>query len=237
VREKYSITVTGAGARPMDRSASRGSGVGVACGACAEAEPATPPIYYVLLVGVVLVILLGLWVAFFMDRGGSGEGDSSQDTLAAAEGDAATDEREAVGPVENSAATTAAPETGGTAPEPGATETGGTAETDTEAATDTGDTGDTGGEIEAPTVAKHDTAECKKVRADAEAAAQDFKWAKVLSATSQRKCWSRAQRDARVALEVEALMESERWEACVKAGQNHPSGKVKGWVKICSSHL
>lgn len=202
----------------------------------AVVEPATPPIYYVLLVGVVLVILMGLWVAFFMDRGGSGDRDPSQDTLAAAEVDAAPDDRDAAGPVETSAATTATPETGGAAPEPSTTETGDPG-TEIDATTDTGDTGDTGGEVVAPTIAKHDTAECKQVRADAEAAAQDFKWAKVLTATGQRKCWSRAQRDDRVQLEVEALMESERWEACVKAGQNHPSGKVKGWVKICSSHL
>jgi serine/threonine protein kinase len=195
------------------------------------AAPTTPPIYYVLLAGVVLVILLGLWVAFFMDRDGSnGVEPGSDTTIATAEGDTATGGRETVGPVESSAATAAAPESAGEAPEPDATETG---DTGPEAATDTGDTGD---EIK-PALATHDTAACKKVRAEAQAAAQDFKWAKVLSATSQRKCWSKAQRNDRVQLEVEALMESERWESCVKAGQNHPSGKVKGWVNICKGHL
>jgi hypothetical protein len=199
------------------------------------AEPTTPPIYYVLLVGVVLVILLGLWVAFFMDRDGPDDVEPGQDTLAAAEGDTLPNERETVGPADSAAATTAAPETTGDVPEPRTTETGALgSETETEGTTDTTDTG---GESKTPTIAKHETAECKKLRADAEAAAIDFKWAKVLSATSQRKCWSSAQRNDRVALEVEALMESERWEACVKAGQNHPSGKVKGWVNVCKGHL
>jgi serine/threonine protein kinase len=199
----------------------------------AVAEPPTPPIYYVLLVGVVVVILLGLWVAFFMDRGDPNDVEPAQDTLAAAEGDTTPDERETVGPVDSSPATTVAPEATGGAPEPGTTDTG-AAETETDAATDTGDTG---GESKTPSIAKHETAECKKLRADAEAAAIDFKWAKVLSATSQRKCWSSAQRNDRVQLEVEALMESERWEACVKAGKGHPSSKVKGWVNICKGRL
>jgi serine/threonine-protein kinase len=202
-----------------------------------EAEPTTPPIYYVLLVGVVLVIFLGVWVAFFMDRGVSNGIEPARDTLAAAEGDIGPDEGETVGPAETTAAAnTAAPATTGDAPDSTTTETGdiGSETGDTGAATETGDTGD---DSKAPTIAKHDTAECKQLRADAEAAARDFKWAKVLSATGQRKCWSRAQRNDRVQLEVEALMESERWEACVKAGQNHPSGKVKGWVNVCKGHL
>jgi hypothetical protein len=192
-------------------------------------DPATPPIYYVLLVGVVLVIILGLWVAF-MDRGGSADTETGQEALAAAEADTTTDERETVGPIPAETSSSAVPDTGAEPPGTDTTETGDTGDTET------GESGETG-ESKAPVIAKHDTAECKKVRADAEAAAKDFKWAKVLSATAQRKCWSKAQRNDRVELEVEALMESERWKDCVKAGQSQTSGKVKGWVNVCKGHL
>jgi serine/threonine protein kinase len=200
----------------------------------APPEPTTPPIYYVLLVGVVLVIILGLWVAF-MDRGGADDGDSGQDTLAAAEPDS-IDERDTSEEEETSAATTQTPEattavppTTGEVPEPATTETG---DGDGDGTTETGD-----GDSKTPAIAKHDTEACKKTRADAEAAARDFKWAKVLTATAQRKCWSSAQKNARIQLEVEALMESERWEKCVEVGKGHPSGKVKGWVNVCKGHL
>jgi serine/threonine protein kinase len=196
-------------------------------------DPATPPIYYVLLVGVVLVIILGLWVAF-MDRGGSAETETGQEALAAAEADTTTDERETVGPIPAETSSSVVPDTGAEPPGTDTTETGDTG--GSEATTDDTETGETG-ESKAPVIAKHDTAECKKVRADAEAAAKDFKWSKVLSATSQRKCWSKAQRNDRVELEVEALMESERWKDCVKAGQSQTSGKVKGWVNVCKGHL
>jgi serine/threonine protein kinase len=197
------------------------------------AVSATPPIYYVLVVGVVLVILLGLWVAFFMDRGGSVDGESGKDPLAGAEGD--------VGETADSpdiSTTSKAPETSGAAPLPTTTtEIGDTgSEADTEATGETGDGTETGGS-KSPAIATHDTERCKQVRADAKAAAVDFKWSKVLAGTSQRKCWSKAQRDDRVKLEVEALMESERWEECVKAGQNQTSSKIKGWVNICKKNL
>jgi serine/threonine protein kinase len=192
-------------------------------------DPATPPIYYVLLVGVVLVIILGLWVAF-MDRGGSADTETGQDPLAGAEAETTTDERETAGPIPAETSSSAVPDTGA---EPPGTEMGDTGGSE---ATDDTETGETG-ESKAPVIAKHDTAECKKVRADAEAAATALKWAKVLGATGQRKCWSKAQRNDRVELEVEALMESGRWEECVKAGQSQTTSKVKGWVNVCKSKL
>lgn len=191
-------------------------------------EPPTPPIYYVLLVGVVLVIILGLWVAF-MDRGGAAtEGETTRDTVSAVDADAGgpeldPDAGQVITPVDTGASEDGT-DTGG------ATDTGGETETGTDTGTETG-------EVQAPTFAKHETAECKQVRADAEAAAKAFKWEAVLSLTGQRKCWSRAQRNDKTKLEVEALMESERWEKCVKAGAKHPSGKVKGWVNVCKGHL
>ncbi|KIG12604.1 Serine/threonine protein kinase PrkC, regulator of stationary phase [Enhygromyxa salina] len=193
-------------------------------------EPPTPPIYYVLLVGVVLVIILGLWVAFTGKGGGPDtETETTDSAVAVDAGDDATkvdpDAGEVVAPLDVGDAATG-------------TETGAGTETGTETGAETGDeTGTETGEVQAPSIAKHETAECKRVRDDAEAAAKAFKWDAVLGLTGQRKCWSKSQRNDNIKLEVEALMESERWEKCVKAGRNHPSGKVKGWVNICKGHL
>ncbi|PRP92224.1 Serine/threonine-protein kinase StkP [Enhygromyxa salina] len=196
----------------------------------------TPPVYYLLLAGTVLVIILGLWVAF-MDRGQS-KGDDSvgEDSAAVAEA--------GEGASADAGADLAGQGSGGDGDgDRGTTDTGGVAEAQTETGgadetggTETGGT-ETGEAVAAPSIARHETAACKQVRADAEAAAKGFNWAKVLSLTAKRKCWSRAARNDRTRLEVEALMESERWEACVKAGKNHPSGKVKGWVNVCKGHL
>jgi hypothetical protein len=196
-------------------------------------EPPTPPIYYVLLVGVVLVIILGLWVAF-MDR--VDDPDPARDT--ARDSAAAIDVDDEADDAADANETKPEPDTGEVvAPaDTGTTDEGGT---DTGGATETGgtETGTETGAAQTPTFAKHETAECRQVRADAEAAAKAFKWDAVLNLTGQRKCWSKSQRNDKVKFEVEALMESERWEKCVKAGENHPSGKVKGWVNICKGHL
>lgn len=105
-----------------------------------------------------------------------------------------------------------------------ATEDAGTEGTDTEG-TDDGET-DTG---EAPQA--HRTAACASVRDQADHAAETFEWDDVLRLTKQRECWR--SRNERVALEVEALVELERFDRCVKVGRNHPSPKVQNWVKLC----
>ena len=199
-----------------------------------------PPVYILLLVGAVLAVLLGVWAVNL------GDDDPDEEVVANAEDpvrevgegtpdpldDDASDkpDEQAEGSVEPPPDPETTTATGGAQPaETGEVEpdTGGV-ETETGAVEP-----DTGGP--APSIAKHKTAECQKVREDAEQAAKAFKWDRVLQLTKERKCW--ADKASRARLEVEAYMESKRWEDCVRAGKGASSKDVKDMVTVCEKRL
>jgi eukaryotic-like serine/threonine-protein kinase len=111
-------------------------------------------------------------------------------------------------------------------------------DSESDSESDSGDPTETGSESGAatpgPTIAKSESAACKQVRSEAEQAAKDWKWDRVLALTKDRKCWS--SRTDRMRLEVQAFMEKGRWDECVRAGKG-ATGKVKGWVNVCQSKL
>lgn len=199
-----------------------------------EAQPKFPVVYIALAIGGLLAVLLGVWAVNLGN-------DSDAEALANAKDPAlrelaegvpqsveeAADEIEdaAEGEVEP-ANTTAVPAEAGELETEGATET--------EGETETGEPEpDTAGS--APSIPKHKTAECQKVRQEAEQAADGFKWARVLQLTKQRRCW--ADRADHARLEVEAYMESKRWEDCVRAGKGASSKAVKDMVTVCEKRL
>jgi serine/threonine protein kinase len=204
------------------------------------ARPKIPPLYIVLvlLIGAVLAVLLGVWVTNIDRRDQDGELVANADDSSARESgqgespDGGTDDK-----AEDADGSGDAPDPEQTETGPNPTDSGAalpaeageaeTGEAETEVEPDTGGA--------APIIAKHKTAECQKVRDEAQQAAKGFKWALVLQLTKERKCW--ADKADRTRLEVEAYMESKRWEDCVRAGKGATAKAVKDMVKVCEMRL
>ncbi|MCA9709586.1 MAG: hypothetical protein KDK70_27355 [Myxococcales bacterium] len=135
------------------------------------------------------------------------------------------------------------------APAPSPSETSGASEADDELIIIDGDAADDPAEEPTPAAAassvarpkpdkpKHETAPCAKARQDAAAGPKSRSWKKVLELTSKRSCWSSAQQDERIHLEVWALLELGRFDDCVEAGRRAKSAPTKALVSTCTKQL
>lgn len=83
---------------------------------------------------------------------------------------------------------------------------------------------------ERPNLAQH----CERVRENANAAAQRRDWAAALRMAVERRCW--VEPTERLRLEVRALAQLQRWEACMTAGRGSTDDVVETWVLLCNNH-
>lgn len=81
-----------------------------------------------------------------------------------------------------------------------------------------------------PNAAEH----CERIRNDANAAVLRRDWAATLRTVAARRCW--AEPTERLRLEVRALAQLQRWEACMDAGRGSTDEVVEDWVLLCNHH-
>jgi hypothetical protein len=76
---------------------------------------------------------------------------------------------------------------------------------------------------------------CVRTRREAEHARTAFDWHGVLRHTDKAQCWP--SNATRKKLRVKANMELNRFEECVRLGQDSSDSEVVGWVRTCSKRL
>ncbi|NVB40457.1 serine/threonine protein kinase [Pseudenhygromyxa sp. WMMC2535] len=181
------------------------------------------PLIYLIVGAIIVLLVAGLVISSIEDRGGDEVAEGGAAELGA-EDSAEGSEAEGDPPGTTGGAIPASLETDSTGL---GTDTGSDTGTETDTGTGTDTDTDTGEDV----VPAHATFTCKRMREDAEKAAQAFQWNQVLTLTKKRACWR--SRNDRAKLRVQALMELERWSQCVNEGRNLSDKKVKAWVTIC----